>query len=242
VFDNCEEEALLDAWRPPSGGCRVLVTSRRSEWSPTLGVTALPLDLLPRHDSIALLRRYRPDLALDHPGLDVIVHDLGDLPLALHLAGGYLRAYRAEVSLDDYLAELRRAEIVQHASLLGAGLDGSPSPTRHVQSVAQTFALCLGRLDREREADRVACMAPGEPVPRDLLAKTMEDVDPLLRADGRRSMADDRHRRGDGRADAITPRSARVRAPKLGASLCRLLSSVWIARRRALRHLSGTRS
>src|SRR5262249_30891168 len=29
VFDNCEEEALLDAWRPPSGGCRVLVTSRR---------------------------------------------------------------------------------------------------------------------------------------------------------------------------------------------------------------------
>jgi hypothetical protein len=35
VFDNCEEESLLDAWRPPSGGCRVLVTSRRSRWSPT---------------------------------------------------------------------------------------------------------------------------------------------------------------------------------------------------------------
>jgi len=25
VFDNCEEEGLLEAWRPPSGGCRVLV-------------------------------------------------------------------------------------------------------------------------------------------------------------------------------------------------------------------------
>jgi len=87
VLDNCEEEALLEAWRPPSGGCRVLVTSRRSHWSPTLGVTALPLDVLPRADSIELLRRYRPDLAADDPGLDAIADKLGDLPLALHLAG-----------------------------------------------------------------------------------------------------------------------------------------------------------
>jgi hypothetical protein len=129
VFDNCEEEALLDAWRPPSGGCRVLVTSRRSRWSPTLGVTALPLDLLPRPDSIELLRRYRPDLASDDPGLDAIAEELGDLPLALHLAGSYLRVYRTEVRLGDDLAALPRSDIVQHASLLGAGLDDSPSPT-----------------------------------------------------------------------------------------------------------------
>jgi tetratricopeptide (TPR) repeat protein len=197
VFDNCEEEALLDAWRPPSGGCRVLVTSRRSYWSPTLGVAALPLDLLPRADSVALLRRYRPDLAADDPGLDAIAAELGDLPLALHLAGSYLHAYRSEASLDGYLAELQRSDVVQHASLLGAGLDDSVSPTYHVQGVAQTFALCLGQLDREREVDRVgiallarmACMAPGEPVPRDLLAKTMEDVDARLRADGLRRLA-----------------------------------------------------
>jgi tetratricopeptide (TPR) repeat protein len=196
VFDNCEEESLLEAWRPTSGGCRVLVTSRRSEWTPTLGVTSLPLDVLPRPDSIALLRRYRPDLALDDPGLDAIAAELGDLPLALHLAGSYLRVYRAEVSLDGYLAELRRSEAVQHASLLGTGLEDSISPTHHVQGVAQTFALCLGRLDRTREVDRVAtgllarmaCMAPGEPVPRDLLAKTMEDADPLTRADGLRRL------------------------------------------------------
>src|SRR6266487_511642 len=102
VFDNCEEEELLDAWRPSSGGCRVLVTSRRSHWSPTLGVTALPLDLLPRPDSIELLRRYRPDLAPDDPGLDAVACELGDLPLALHLAGSYLRNYRVETSLNDY--------------------------------------------------------------------------------------------------------------------------------------------
>jgi tetratricopeptide (TPR) repeat protein len=196
VFDNCEEETLVEVWRPTSGGCRVLVTSRRSYWSPTLGVTALPLDLLPRHHSIELLRRYRPDLAADDPGLDEIAEELGDLPLALHLAGSYLRAYGAEVILDGYLAELRQSHIVKHASLLGAGLDDSPSPTHHVQSVAQTFALCLSRLDRTREVDRVAiallarmaCMAPGEPVPRDLVARTLDDVDPILRADGLRRL------------------------------------------------------
>jgi tetratricopeptide (TPR) repeat protein/transcriptional regulator with XRE-family HTH domain len=196
VFDNCEEEALLEKWRPTSGGCCVLVTSRRSHWSPTLGVTALPLDLLPRPDSIELLRRYRPDLAADDPCLDAIAAELGDLPLALHLAGRFLRTYRAEVSPDEYLAEVQSTEVVRHASLLGAGIDDSPSPTRHVESVAQTFALCLGRLDGAREVDRVAiallarmaCMAPGEPVPRDLLAKALEHVDPRLRADGIRRL------------------------------------------------------
>src|SRR5207302_7754941 len=77
VFDNCEEEALLEAWRPPSGGCRVLVTSRRSHWSPTLGVVELPLNVLPRADSIELLRRYRPPRALEDPGLGAIAEELG---------------------------------------------------------------------------------------------------------------------------------------------------------------------
>jgi tetratricopeptide (TPR) repeat protein/transcriptional regulator with XRE-family HTH domain len=196
VFDNCEEETLLDTWRPTSGGCRVLVTSRRSHWSPTLGVIDVPLDLLPRTDSVELLRRYRPGPAPDDADLDALAAEVGDLPLALHLAGSYLHAYRAEVSLRDYLSELRSSDVVDHASLLGAGLQATPNPTRHIQSVAQTFALCLSRLDREREVDRVAIallarmawMAPGEPVPRDLLGRTLEGVDPLLRADGLRRL------------------------------------------------------
>ena len=32
VFDNCEEEKLLTEWRPKTGGCRVVVTSRRGQW------------------------------------------------------------------------------------------------------------------------------------------------------------------------------------------------------------------
>src|SRR5215472_13927203 len=87
VFDNCEDEALLHRWRPPTGGCRVLVTSRRAHWSPTLGVAVLPLDVLSRSDSVELLRHYRPDLEQGDPSLDRVADVLGDLPLALHLAG-----------------------------------------------------------------------------------------------------------------------------------------------------------
>jgi transcriptional regulator with XRE-family HTH domain len=196
VFDSCEEEALLYRWRPPAGGCRVLVTSRRGHWSPTLGVTVQPLDVLSRHDSIELLRHYRPDLEPSDPCLNRVSHVLGDLPLALHLAGSYLYAYRPEVDLEGYLAELRRPSALQHASLLGRGLDESLSPTHHVQSVARTFDLCLGRLDERSEADRIAIallarlawMAPGEAVRRELLASTLDDVDPLLRTEGLRRL------------------------------------------------------
>ena len=90
VFDNCEDEALLDRWRPKTGGCRVLVTSRRAQWDPALGVVPLALETLPRHESIALLRKFRPDLAEDDGALDAIAAELGDLPLALHLAGSFL--------------------------------------------------------------------------------------------------------------------------------------------------------
>jgi hypothetical protein len=54
VFDNCEEEALLTAWRPPHGGCRVLVTSRRGAWARSLGMRGLRLDVLPRGESVAM--------------------------------------------------------------------------------------------------------------------------------------------------------------------------------------------
>jgi hypothetical protein len=59
VFDNCEDENLLDRWLPPTGGCRMLVTSRRARWDPSLGIIDLPLDVLDRRESVALLHKHR---------------------------------------------------------------------------------------------------------------------------------------------------------------------------------------
>jgi hypothetical protein len=52
VFDNCEDEALLAQWRPPHGGCRVLVTNRRASWEASLGVQLVPLGTYRREAAI----------------------------------------------------------------------------------------------------------------------------------------------------------------------------------------------
>lgn len=177
VFDNCEDEGLLNDWRPKHGGCRVLVTSRHVQWDATLGVHALRLGVLPRTESIALLRAFRPDLADDDPDLDAIATELGDLPLALHLAGNFLKRYRQDMTPQEYLDELRATTGIAHESLEGAGI----SPTQHDLSVAQTFRISYDRLDVNSTTDalalsmlaRAAHFAPGEAIPRNLLQATL---------------------------------------------------------------------
>ena len=139
VFDNCEEQDLLAEWRPTSGGCRVLVTSRRQQWDPALGVQALVLGILPRPQSIELLRKFRPELAADEPVLDHIADELGDLPLALHMAGSYLKRYQDEVTPAKYLEQLQAPDILHHRSLQGSGF----SPTGHELHVARDVCLEL---------------------------------------------------------------------------------------------------
>jgi tetratricopeptide (TPR) repeat protein/DNA-binding XRE family transcriptional regulator len=177
VFDNCEDEALLARWRPPSGGSRVLVTSRRSSWDPALGVETLAVDAFSRAESLELLRGFRLDSDLYLAG---IAQELGDLPLALHLAGSYLDRYREEVHPEGYLTALRGARLLEHASLLESDAIDPSVPTRRLQGVARSFVLSYDRLDRRDDVDRVATalleraawFAPGETFARELLLRT----------------------------------------------------------------------
>ncbi|MCA9875443.1 MAG: hypothetical protein KC441_17350, partial [Anaerolineales bacterium] len=172
IFDNCEKEDLLADWRPQHGGCHVLVTSRRQQWDRALGVSHLRLEVLPRAESITLLRRLAPDLA--ESDADAIAAEVGDLPLALHLAGKFLETYGRVVPPAAYLDQLRAKPILDHASMLGRGTDYSP--TGHNLDVARTFAVSFERLDLTHETDalaltllaQLAFLAPGEPVPEDL--------------------------------------------------------------------------
>jgi len=179
VFDNCEEEELLDQWLPSTGGCRVLVTSRRPTWDPSLDVTDLNLGVLDRAESVALLREYLPDLPSDDSSLHAVAEELGDLPLALDLAGRYLKRYSREVTPTDYLADIRRPELLEHPSLRRArGI----SPTKHDMDVWRTFALSYRRLDNHDETDgraigllaRIARLAPGQPIPEELLTLSLD--------------------------------------------------------------------
>jgi hypothetical protein len=175
----------LAEWRPAHGGARLLLTSRRPGWEESLGVAALPLDPLLREESVALLKEFRPDL---EDGIaDKIAGELGDLPLALHLAGSYLKRYSAAVTPVAYLSELRgegeHGGSPLHSSLAGDWLN--VSSTDHEMHVGRTFAISYDRLDHEDEVDalalallaRSACFAPGESIPWELLSATLDDAD-----------------------------------------------------------------
>jgi hypothetical protein len=159
IFDNCEDEAILDDWAPKGGNCRLLITARRLSWSPERGITALPLGRLTRPESLALLRRHRPDL--DDAELDPIANELGDLPLALELAGSYLARYREEPAGApvSYLAELRATDLLAHVSLTVEDAQ-TPARTRsltgHEQDVARTFEVSLSKLRPEDAVDALA--------------------------------------------------------------------------------------
>ena len=177
VFDNCEEQTLLAQWRLPTGGSRVLITSRRRGWDEVLGVQLLALDTLDRVQSITLLRKFRPDLPPITAELDDIAAALGDLPLALHLAGSYLARYRYDVTAAHYLTQLGQPDLLRHRSLQAGGL----SPTGHLQHVARTFALSYEQLNPANELDalaldllaRAAWFAPGRLIPHALLLATL---------------------------------------------------------------------
>jgi tetratricopeptide (TPR) repeat protein len=180
IFDNCEDEQLLRDYRPTAGGCRVLVTSRRQHWDVALGIYQQRLDTLPRTQSIDLLRKFRPDLSQDDPDLDTLAHTLGDLPLALHVAGSYLKRYQASVSPAKYLEKLRSAPL--QAFALRAL---NTTPTQHERDLALTLTASYQRLDPNDPTDtlalailaRTAYFAPGEPIPRDLLKATLNLTD-----------------------------------------------------------------
>jgi tetratricopeptide (TPR) repeat protein len=184
IFDNCEKESLLKQWCPPTGGCRIIVTSRRAEWDAALGVQHLPLNILNRSASVALLCG-GADLQTTDPHIQAIAEELGDLPLALDLARRSLPIYADD--LGDYLAELRATPPIQHPTFQGKdeeqGEDeGSAiSPTNHIRSVGKTFALSYAQLDPMQPIDnlaikllaRAAYLASEMPVPHDVLLQTL---------------------------------------------------------------------
>jgi tetratricopeptide (TPR) repeat protein len=101
VYDNAEQSQTLDGLLPEGGGGHVLLTSRWPTWR--RHASSVPLDVLPRAESVGFLRvRTR---CLDERLLGELAEAVGDLPLALEEAAAYLE--QTGEDLDAYLALVR---------------------------------------------------------------------------------------------------------------------------------------
>ena len=152
VFDNAEAPQDLAAWLPGGAG-HVLITSRARGWAEV--AVPVEVDVLARGESVAILR---DRAGLPEGDADLVAAALGDLPLAIAQAAGYLA--------ETGMAAGEYADLVgsRAAQLLGEG-----RPSSYPRSLAAVTVLALDRLaGQDRAAAQVAgvCafLAP-EPVP-----------------------------------------------------------------------------
>lgn len=195
VLDNLEDQSVLTTWLPRFNGLRILITSRHQNWNADFGIDLYPIGILSREESLLLLRKLAPRLK-NTPDieLDKVADRLGDLPLALDLAGRYFTS-RITLTPAEYLQILDDAgHALQHASLLN-WVKGD-NPTDYEISIAATFLLSWKRLKsnrgrynkRVRENSQlvfIACgyLSPNTPIGRDIflsLVESNEDADDAI--------------------------------------------------------------
>ncbi|WP_433824460.1 FxSxx-COOH system tetratricopeptide repeat protein [Actinoplanes sp. CA-015351] len=152
IFDNAEDPATLRPWLPDGDG-HVLITSRRKDWQEL--AEPISIDVLPRVDSAAMLRR---GTSAEPAEVDALARELGDLPLALAQAAGFMA--ETGMSAGDYLAGLG-----QRANLL---LDeGSPSsyPAPLTATVAAAAQRAAAADPAAAQLLQLAAICGPEPVP-----------------------------------------------------------------------------
>jgi hypothetical protein len=130
IFDNASDQASVQAFLPPAGPGRVMITSQNPNW-PHGQAVEVPLLGAEVATDFLVLRTGDPDRqsAVDLAG------ELDGLPLALEQAAAYILA--TGETLADYLALFlhRRSEMLARGE-----------PTGYRGTVASTWALAFDRL------------------------------------------------------------------------------------------------
>ena len=156
VFDNVEDPADVTPWLPGGGG-HVLITTRERGWDEI--AVPVEVDVLARAESVAILQGRVTGLS--GADADRLAAELGDLPLAVAQAAGFM----AETGMPaaQYLGLLR--------TRAGQLLDQGP-PGSYPRSLAAATQLIADRLAQEDPAaaelaSLCAFLAP-EPIPGEL--------------------------------------------------------------------------
>ena len=165
VFDNAGNSAHLARWLPGGGG-HVLITSRERTWTEI--AAPVEVDVLSRAESVALLRGRATGLAA--VDADRLAAQLGDLPLAVAQAAGFMAETGMPAAVYLNLLE------TQAATLLDQAAPGSTYP----RSLAAATRLAADRLDAEDPAAAqlasVCAFLGAEPIPEDLFTSAPAEL------------------------------------------------------------------
>ena len=170
VFDNAigPEEV---AGALPSGDGHVLITSRAQDWAEV--AVPVEVDVLARAESVAILGNRVPGLSEADAGR--VAQALGDLPLALAQAAGYMAGTGTPAGEYLELLAARAAQVLEQGT--------SAAYRRSLTAVTQ---LAFDRLhDQDPAAAEVAAicafLAP-EPIPADWFPRAAAHLSPPLAA------------------------------------------------------------
>jgi tetratricopeptide (TPR) repeat protein len=160
VFDNAEDPADVAPWLP--GGGHVLITSRQRGWDEV--AAPVEVDVLARAESVAILQARVA--ALSGADADRLAAELGDLPLAIAQAGGFMAD--TGMATDEFLLLLR----TRAGQLLAQG-----APRSYPRSLAAATGLIADRLARQdpaaAELASVCAFLAPEPIPESLFTSAV---------------------------------------------------------------------
>ncbi|HXZ74556.1 MAG TPA: ATP-binding protein, partial [Streptosporangiaceae bacterium] len=164
IFDNAPSPEAVEAFLPPAGRGRVLITSRHALWP---GVQAVEVPALGLDAAAGFLVARSGDA--DRQAAAGLAEAVGGLPLALEQAGAYIQASGG--SLAGYLGSFRK----RRPELLARGM-----PTGYDSTVAATWSLAFTELQQSAPQavgllHLVAFCAP-EPVPLRLLLQPRPEL------------------------------------------------------------------
>ena len=170
VFDNAEDPSDVRAWLPGGGG-HVLITSRERNWVEL--AAPVEVDVLARAESVTILQGRVARIS--DADADILADQLGDLPLAIAQAAGFMAD--TGMSANQYLdlLQTRAGELMARSS-----------PGSYPQSLAAATQLIADRLDRDdpaaaQLASLCAVLAP-EPIPEDLFTSAPGELPSELAA------------------------------------------------------------
>jgi hypothetical protein len=173
VFDNAESQDDVEGLIP-SGPGDVLLTSRNPQWST---MPNLDINVFQRGESVELLSRRVSGIRAEDASR--LAARLGDLPLALEQAGGWIAS--TGMAVDDYLRLFD--EDAAEAMDAGAALDSR-------QTITTTVRVAYEELRRRNPAasrllELYACLAP-DAIPFRLisnpqLSAVLTPFDPMMR-------------------------------------------------------------